>query len=445
MMGRRSFLLAAALVGCSTTDGRPLDDTFTSGTHCAVDLDCGPGRHCDAGLCALDCTPTLGCGDGTLCSPCGRCVSPSAHDDLCLAPENHVCKTNQDCSGSLGASWSCDATSHCAHACNADTDCSDLGRGFGCSANVCARVCTREDECYVHGFGWSCQLPSGVDPVANADAMDPARGTCIPAPARVDFPAATPSDPASLQLQGVWGFLLANAVRTQGIPLLGQLDTESIQHLLVRVTRDGDALVLEEKWCATELKNFVDDDGPVLDLFHVVYPDRNLDALRVVTTRVDLAPAIVAGTAFVTHEQLDLRGAKLAHPLTDPLPTYHDLTGQWDQDHDGFPGLTAKVTGAVSGDLYQSQRYKATFHGTVVDRDHWQGLVTGPSDQSVLGATSARLINDSFSIEHPQADRSYFRAVRMRNDASCTDVVRVARQDGSWLAFEPHFDPSKKP
>lgn len=438
----RALLLSVALAACSTVDGTP--PVVTSGTTCASDVDCGRGRHCDAGLCALACTVPRDCGPGATCSSCGRCIASGARDDGCLSPTDRPCADDATCRASLGDAWAC-VSGACARACDSDAACTDLGRGFGCAENKrCLRRCTREDECWHHGFRWSCVLPAGVDPVANADAATPVIGTCAADDARITFAAAAPADPPAAKLVGIWGLLIVSSVRTDKIPTLSVLSTASIQHLLVRATRDGASLVLDQKLCATELRNFDELDQPrPIEPFQVTLPDRNLAAIRSVRTRIDGAPDV--GGSFISGERLDLRGARLKNPLTDPLPSYLDLTNAWDQDRDGLPGLTAKVTGLVSGDLYQAQRWVARLHGTVVDLDHLHGLAKGPVDQTVLGSTNMTLVNDGRSVEHPQPDRSYFRMLRLRTDASCADVVRVSKSEGSWLFHTPHFDATRRP
>ena len=440
----RALLVLLLLSSCARTDGAALDPGFHGSTSCASDLACGPGRHCEDGLCAASCIAARDCGADRTCSSCGRCIASGARDDGCVAPTDRRCGAAADC-GSLGDDWSCDPSGRCARACVADGGCAELGRGFGCAGGLCTRVCTRDDQCLLHGYAWTCALPASVDPEINAESDTPVRGTCKYDASRIALTGGGPADPPALQLQGVWGALLVSAVHTQGIPKIGSLHTASIQHLLARLRRDGDAVVVEEQWCTAEFRNFDPDDFSFYELFKVVVPDRNVDALRPLSNRIEVVPPLTAGASFVTGEQLDLRGAKLTNPATDPLPTRADLTHAWDQDHDGFPGLTSKITGAISGEIYQAQRWRATLHGVVVDRDHLHGLATGPTDQAILGGTNADVVNDSFSTEHFQADRSYFRAVRLRTDASCRDVSVLATTEGSWLFYEPHFDATKKP
>jgi len=445
-MRRPLVLLVAIVVGCSTVDGTPVDLTGVSGLACANDLECGPGRHCQAGTCAIECSVARDCGPGRDCSSCGTCVKLGQRYDACLPASDRPCVSDGDCSASIAPDWTCGADKICQRKCKDDVACTEIGRGFGCVDGTCVRRCISDERCFIHGFKWTCKLPPGVDPIVNDEAKDPVFGTCIADPKRIEFATPTPDDPPAAFVQGVYGMLLAASVRTQGIPLIGRVDTVSIQHLLVRMTRDGSAIAIEQKWCDTELRNFLEDDSPLaIEAFKVVLPDRNLDAIRVVRSRIEIVPALTTGATFVTTEQIHLRGARLAKPATDPLPTYKDLTNQWDQDRDGLPGMTAKVTGALSGDLYQAQRWKPTFEGMVVDADHLQGLAKGSTDQTILGATNALLVNDSYSTEHPQSDRSYFRLVRMRNDASCADVSRLATVEGGWLAFTPHYDPAARP
>jgi hypothetical protein len=183
----------------------------------------------------------------------------------------------------------------------------------------------------------------------------------------------------------------------------------------------------------------------VVELFKVITPNRNVDAIDVVDVKALAMPAMTGGATFDTTELLDLRGARLADRRDGVLPTYKDLTGQRDQDRDTKPGMTANVTGVLTGELYQAQRTLATMHVQVVDTSHMHGLITGRAEATVLGASNPELINDSVTSQHPQADRTYFRALRVADDASCADVIRVAQTEGSWLFHQDHFDAGRKP
>lgn len=440
--------LFAGSPACSPVeDGQP-PPAGASGTTCTTDLECGEGRHCAAGLCAVACATSKDCtfseADPTAtptlaCSACGRCVPKGVRDDACLAPGDRPCTAPADCA-SLGAKWTCAASGTCAPRCTVAEGCAELGRGFSCGdSGVCERRCTRDAECWFHGFSWSCGLPAGIDGEENARSATPVVGTCKRG--TLSYPPAAATDPLAQRLSGVWGMMLSAAVSTNDIPVLTSVDTVSVSHLLVKIDRDGDGVKMTGKLCTAKLTNFNLDDTEKLQLFKVSLPDRNLDAIdpmKYVVSRVDAA-------GFTTLPFVDLRGATLADPANDPLPTYKNLAAQRDQDHDGLPGLTANVSGILSGNLYQAQRLKGTIAFVRYDDDHLHGLLDCVQDQAVLGATDKQLVNDSYSVTHAQKDRTYVRMVRMRTAATCTEVIRLGEQEGGWLWHVPHYDPAAKP
>jgi len=444
-----AIVAGVSIVACARTDGAPLDPA-TLGIHaCASDLDCGPGRHCaDDGTCAIDCLKSADCSIGMdpnapndrECSACGRCVAKGTRDTRCLSAVDQPCATTSDCTAVLGSQYVCGGEGLCVRQCTDDTACHDIGRGWGCLANICVRKCFHDAECWYHGWSYSCDLPPDVQK-ANEDAPKPTTFAACKKGGSPYKPSAS-SDPPSAKYQGTWGWLVTSAVRVDNVPIITRLNSVNIQLMLVKTTWSGADLAMTIKWCTGQVKNFAENDGPYFDLFKVVIPDLNIDSVVPVTITANAVPALAAGAAFDTSTMLDLRGAKLANPLTDPLPTYKDLTNQWDEDRDGHPGMTANVTGGLTGELYQAQRTAGVFHVGVVDAGHMHGLFSAQAAAAVLGATDMMLINDSVTSAHPDASRSYFQAIRLDDDASCNDVIRVANIDGSWLAFQPHFDPA---
>lgn len=446
-------LATAIAVSCARTDGAPATLDALTIHSCAVDLDCGPGRHCsDASTCAIDCVKSGDCVTALAdpsapndleCSLCGRCVAKGVRDSRCLSATDQPCSTTNDCRAALGDAYQCAGDGFCARTCTDDAACHDVGRGWGCGTKgMCIRSCFRDQDCWFHGWSYACALPAGVDPIANADSAMPVYGECKKGSS--PFKAKAASDPPSARYQGTWAWIATSAVRVDNVPIVVRLNSVNVQHLLTKVTWDGANIAITLKWCTGAVKNFNENDTPPFNLFSVVVPDRNVDSILVATLHVPGVPALAHGATFVTSKLLDLRGARgLANPETDPLPSYKDLTNQWDQDRDGNPGMTANVTGALGGDIYQSQRWVAIINATVVDDDHLQGLIVGPSAATVLGATTKELINDAVTTAHPDASRSYFRAVRLDDGASCNDVITLASTMGTWIAFTPHLDPAQ--
>jgi hypothetical protein len=443
---------ALSIVACSRTDGAPLDPTTLGIKACATDIDCGPGRYCGGnGVCAIDCVHAADCSlqnsdpnapNALLCSPCGRCVAMGTRDALCLGNTDLPCGSSSDCTV-LGADYTC-SSGICVKSCSDDTACHDIGRGWGCLGGSCVRKCFHDAECVYFGWEYACNLPPDVQKT-NEDAPMPSTYAACKKGASPYAPSAA-SDPPSAKYQGTWGMLFTSAVRVDNVPIVSRLNSVSIELVLVKSTWSGADVAWSLKWCDEHVKNFLDNDLPAFDLFKVVVPDLATNSVLVGSVTGKSVPALAPGATFDTSMFLDLRGARgLANPATDPLPTYRDLTNQWDQDRDGNPGLTKNVTGSLTGDLYQAQRTTAIFHVGVVDANHLQGMMTTTAAATVLGATKMDLINDSVTSAHPDNTRTYFRAVRLDDAASCDDVIRIGGTMGSWLEFQPHFDPAMTP
>ena len=447
--------LLLGLAACAPiTDGTPVDPGDLGHAACANDLDCGPGRHCDAArVCALDCRADkkeADCslvGEGLTCSPCGRCVAPGTSDVACLSALDTPCAADADCSV-VGTGFVCGSGHTCVKGCDDDQACKSVGRGWGCEPDgvrtTCQRVCSIGGDCAYHGWAYACQSSAGADGGAAV------RGACVKGTSIAGFSTVTPSSPPAAAYQGVWGWLANSGAEESDVPIYQTICATSAQHLLVKAAwaEGSNDLTLSLKWCDEHLENFRDaicpNDNPVA----VLIPDLYLDALRIVDLKVKALPALAAGAAFDTDRLLDIRGVdltKLTSPEFDPLPDKEHLETSYDQDLDGHPGLTVTLSGGLSGDRYQALRWLPVFHANAVDADHLQGLATGTSDESVLGASTAILATALHTQAHPDPTRTFFRAQRLRDDASCADVIALATDASSWIAFRPAYDASLTP
>jgi hypothetical protein len=69
----------------------------------------------------------------------------------------------------------------------------------------------------------------------------------------------------------------------------------------------------------------------------------------------------------------------------------------------------------------------------VVDQDHLRGLITHSSEQTVIDASNSSALQTLTYVMHPDLDRSYFRALRVSDDASCDDVAKLIQEKGGYL------------
>lgn len=388
------LILTAALLGfiaCDAERGTKHTLEEMGFAACEQDTDCGEGRYCNAeAYCQLDCRMDEDChwlGVDLGCSSKGQCMDKQA---LQQEEDQKQEEDGDQPPPPIVTDWPCDG----------DEDC--VGNGF----------------IYFCGESGFCeQSPSGL---ALGDPED-----------------VTKAQP----LAGVWGMIINVAVANYGLPLINRQDVYTITYMLTRVSHKAGELTLTEKVCSIDIHGFREDDTPVEeeDLIWMVIPPRYINALRLYTHHVSNASA-EPGSPFVSDRLVVVRGAKLQDIENDPLPTMENMDKEWDQDEDGNPGMTTLVDGILSGEIYNSQRWTASLDGTVKGEDYISGLVVSTSETSLLGADSEIFYYDITTEMSDQLDRTYFRMQRMADEATCEDMLELARTEGEWLFPSPHLD-----
>ncbi len=257
---------------------------------------------------------------------------------------------------------------------------------------------------------------------------------------------------------GVWGGIFVTASRTRGIPLRPYQDSVTVHHLLMRVSRDGDDVVMQSKMCYMQMHNM--DEEKVYevgeDVGQLVIPPAYYDNVATLEHRIEQAGAFGTGATFETDWFWEVRGAELEDHVESDLPDrddYETYCKPWDekkdnadclitdQDGDGKPGMTVIGIGALDNqEAYHDQRWGCAFKGTVLDNDHIEGLAEHDNLQFQLDGSSASMVYDIMSIMHPDEERTYLRMLRMSENATCEDVNIEADSDGSWLEFTAFMD-----
>lgn len=466
------------LGGCAYTAGTPLDVSELGYTPCDGPYACGAGRYCnEQGYCAADCRSSADCallGEGMVCTLYGQCRQP----DGAHACTSHAdCGENRYCNGACRRSGSaCGSTvdcpwheldpedvceGFCGAFCGKDDDCRAFGDNLECTpAAQCLKPgwekwipagelppteCVWDPQCKTLGWAFVCDCPKETDPrTGRPVCQGGARSRCVKDDAPLDFGAGPAASPAHA-FRGVWGMRMEIGVVSVGVPLVNRQNTYSSNLFLVRIDhRAGDTLEITETLCQLNLINFAEDDRPFTDLAWMVIPYRYLRALPLLSRQVTLSSS-AAGAPWETTRSLEVRGALLSNPESDPLPTRHDYARDpadariWDQDGDGHPGMTTLMDGVLRGEIYNDQRWAATYHGQILDTDHVRGLAEIQNEQLILSAGSPNLIYDTSTEIHPQADRTYFRLMRLADDASCATLIREAARESSWLRHTPHL------
>jgi hypothetical protein len=84
---------------------------------------------------------------------------------------------------------------------------------------------------------------------------------------------------------------------------------------------------------------------------------------------------------------VEVAGAVLASPASDPLPASADDPRVIDEDHDGIPGITVQLNGlAIHGTLFSVQRQSTAVTASPVNGSRLSGTMVFLSTQNVLGS-----------------------------------------------------------
>jgi len=196
------------------------------------------------------------------------------------------------------------------------------------------------------------------------------------------------------------------------LPLVGEIPRTSIVAQSVDVVQEGATLTMTGRYCFID----VDDGTP---LVKTEIPAAFISSVTPGPRTAQLRET-EGGIEFKQPIYLEVRGAVLDDPAADPLPTDPFDPRVFDQDGDGRPGMTVRVTilGIVQGETYVVQRVRYRLIGRVIGSDRIEGRIDWIDEQSVLDATNALLKADAMGT--PDPDPSAHRFVMVRVDASWT-------------------------
>lgn len=236
---------------------------------------------------------------------------------------------------------------------------------------------------------------------------------------------------------GVWGGILATPIVITGFPLITPFTVFQFHHLLVRVQASDDRVVLHSRLCSIENVEL----GPG-GLMQLTVDQDYTDHAAIMEHSIPSIPALAVGATFSTSTFWEARGIKLEDIENDQLPEFdtEDDPRVWDQDADGYPGMTLSWQGTITGDLYSVQRLSSSLNSEVVDVDHLKGSLDFTSELVIIGAEESQLLYDHETVPYENGDGNYFRLLRMEPGSSCADVLTEKEESGSWLSPTENLD-----
>ncbi len=223
--------------------------------------------------------------------------------------------------------------------------------------------------------------------------------------------AVNAETPAWPDLEGEWATVQV-LIATADLPILGSVTIQTVIGALTHITQSGSRLTLQDRYCFTHAT-------PSSWLFRTQITDPVMQSIspphREVTLRLE-----DCDVRFEQDWYTELRGATLANPESDALPSVSSDPRVVDLDGDGHPGITiqASILGLMNGECYAVQRYRYRLDGTVFDANTIVGYVDWSSEQNVLDATHALFMEPFTDGTYP--DPSVHRFLMIRTDGSWT-------------------------
>jgi hypothetical protein len=161
---------------------------------------------------------------------------------------------------------------------------------------------------------------------------------------------------------------------------------------------DG-TLIAEDSFCSSEHRS----DQPI----KVELSDAATQAITPVPTPVTLT--VENGVARVSRPETPTGiGVDLADPANDPLPTDPNDPRINDDDNDGKPGVTSKITVTedLKGEIYLARREIFAYDVDEQPDGSLVGVVTDRSEQLVIDATNPIFLTQAEWVQNPDLTKS---------------------------------------
>lgn len=232
---------------------------------------------------------------------------------------------------------------------------------------------------------------------------------------------ATESQPPDLS--GTWA-MVQFMPEVANLPFLGETLITAVVGVLVRVEQDGDAITMHDTYCRTEV---LSDET----LLTSEITDTVIASLEP-NTRTARLEQSEGGWQLVQDWHVEVRGAVLENPHTDPLPVGPYDPRVVDMDGDGIPGFTVPVValGLIAGDTHVVQRLRYRIISHSIEPNRIEGAIEWTSEQIVIGATDMMLMMGFEQWHHPDPAGHRFVMQRLDDDSPspCDEVSEILEE-----------------
>lgn len=205
------------------------------------------------------------------------------------------------------------------------------------------------------------------------------------------------------------------AIRTSAAsaPFIGEIKNQLVLEGIATLRQSDDgSVVMERTVCHAELLSAKEAVRSTIDqaFLRQLYSDTRNGTIK-----------IYDGVASLDFPDVYyVAGAELENPGEDALPEDPNDPRVIDADGDGKPGMTIKVEGIASGEIYMAQRITSSWHSTTVSPTGIEGRIEWREERGMLGATSGRLEQKRDSWVTEDVSENRFTLIPVEAGTTCT-------------------------
>lgn len=209
------------------------------------------------------------------------------------------------------------------------------------------------------------------------------------------------------------------------VPVVGKVTSTTTTYQLVKIERKDDASDDSDGETAVQLSANVCE----LNLSNnssLVHPEIPESFVQSLDTSVRPGRFVTYGSHYWLQmpKHTKVIGANLRQPRDENLPTDPDDPRVRDQDDDGHPGMTVRIRGVASGELYLVQRGSDDWRARFQSADRLRGCIDWGQTQNVLDSSNFLLGDGPKTNQHPDKARSTIAMRRLSgSDPVCSDAV----------------------
>ncbi|MBN2725404.1 MAG: hypothetical protein JXR95_15170 [Deltaproteobacteria bacterium] len=214
-------------------------------------------------------------------------------------------------------------------------------------------------------------------------------------------------------IEGTWAYLNIRA-SIINYPMIGLVNNRIISLLKYEITQDGTSINSAETVCEIIVDSSNDSITTIMpDAFVTSMPEE---------IRENTLSYTDGNWGYSQPKYWTTQGVVLTDVENEELPGDPEDPRVVDQDEDGHPGMTVRLTGSLSGELYVVQKGWTVLEPGSANETEMEGLVTWADYQVTVDASTPVLKINPETNPNPDPEESYYKFVKITADYSCQDI-----------------------